>query len=273
MSNNINIVIGNCVDHMRTLPDNSIPMVITSPPYDNNRVYDNGSSLDINSIVTELYRIVTKLGVVIWNVSDQVIKGAKTGSSFRQCVSFMNAGFSLQDTMIYAKKNYIPLEHAKRYGQQFEFVFCFSKGNKVRVFNPIKIPCVDAGKTRKYTDKSGKNVEGRGRQTSYSNWTTKSSKNHPNIFYYATGQKSKYLNGKHPAPFPLQLAIDQISTWSVEGDVIYDPFCGSGTAGEAAISLNRRFLGCDISESYVAMASDRLSNMMNDKKEKPCQTT
>ena len=121
--NNIFLHLGDCVQWIQNLSDNSVDMTLTSPPYDEIRNY-NGYCFDFERIAKELYRVTKPGGVVIWNVADQTIKGRETGTSMRQALYFMECGFNLHDTMIYAKDNYIPLTH-NRYEQQFEFMFIF----------------------------------------------------------------------------------------------------------------------------------------------------
>jgi len=83
-----------------------------------------------------------------------------------------------------------------------------------------------------------------------------------NVFFYSIGggisTKDKVAYN-HPAIFPEQLAIDQIKTWSNEGDLVYDPFLGSGTTAKVAHILNRKWFGSEISSEYVDIAEKRLS--------------
>ena len=136
----------NCLDTMARMNDNFIDLTVTSPPYDNLRTY-NGYSFDFESITKELYRVTKQGGVVVWVVGDATIKGSETGTSFKQALYFKECGFNLHDTMIYRKQNYIPLTH-KRYEQEFEYMFVFSKG-KPKTFNPIMIECKTKGSKTK----------------------------------------------------------------------------------------------------------------------------
>ena len=130
------IYCGDCLQVMQDIPDKSIDMVLTSPPYDNLRDY-KGYTFDFAGIAKELYRVVKDGGVVVWVVGDATIKGSETGTSFKQALYFKEIGFNLHDTMIYQKQFYVPLTH-NRYEQCFEYMFIFSKG-KPKTFNPIKI--------------------------------------------------------------------------------------------------------------------------------------
>lgn len=246
----------NCLDTMARMADETIDLVVTSPPYDNLRTY-NGYSFDFQSVARELYRVTKNGGVVVWIVGDATIKGSETGTSFRQALYFMEQGFNLHDTMIYAKNNPIPLTH-NRYEQQFEYMFVFAKG-KPNKFNPIM-------KSNKHSGGSTGNYY----QTAIDNKTSPANTKKPireksidnNIWYFSVGKSG--IN--HPAVFPESLATKHIISWSNEGDLVYDPFMGSGTTAIAAIKLNRKWIGSEISDEYVAIADDRIALIKGEKK-------
>lgn len=246
-----------CIEGMRLLPDESVDLTVTSPPYDNLRTY-KGFSWDFEETAKELYRVTKQGGVVVWIVADATIKGSETGTSFKQALFFKECGFNLHDTMIYQKQNYVPLTH-NRYEQEFEYMFVFSKG-KPKTFNPIMIPCKYAGTetwgnvTFHKTNSSGLVDCGRKK--------VNDNKQHGNIFCYLIG-KVKSKNGvKHPAPFPEQLASDHIITWSNEGDTVLDCFMGSGTTAVACIRTKRNYIGFEISSEYCEMAKRRIEQEM-----------
>lgn len=92
-----------CLEGLKLMKDNSINLVVTSPPYDNLREYKEGHEFDFEGIAKELYRVIKEGGVVVWNVNDATIKGDETGSSFHQVLFFKEIGFNLHDTMIWIK--------------------------------------------------------------------------------------------------------------------------------------------------------------------------
>lgn len=240
------IHIENCLDTMKRMPDDFVDLVVTSPPYDNLRTY-NGYSFDFESIAAELFRVTKWGGVVVWVVGDAVLKGTESGSSFRQALHFMSLGFNLHDTMIYEKNSpaYPARASGNRYTQIFEYMFVFSKGKP----KSAKMICDKPNKWAGFKDFSGK----------LKNPVPEFSPRN-NIWRYVTS-----FNGvKHPAPFPEQLALDHVLTWSVEGDVVYDPFMGSGTTAIAAVKLGRRWVGSEISQEYVDVALKRLQDFVAD---------
>ena len=229
----------NCLDTMRKMSDESIDLVVTSPPYDDLRSY-NGYSFDFGAVARELHRVVKQGGVVVWVVGDQTQNGSESGSSFRQALTFMDIGFNLHDTMIYEKNSstYPAQKSGNRYSQIFEYMFILSKGKP-----KASLICDKPNKWAGHKDFSGK------LKNPVPEFSPRT-----NIWRYVTS-----FNGvKHPAPFPEQLAADHIITWSVEDDIVYDPFMGSGTTAKMALQLKRRFIGSEISSEYVAIAQKRL---------------
>ena len=242
-----------CLDTMAKMPDGFVDLTVTSPPYDNLREY-KGYSFAFEEIAKELFRITKQGGVVVWVVGDATVKGSETGSSFKQALYFMECGFNLHDTMIYAKNNYVPLTH-KRYEQQFEYMFIFIKG-KIKTFNPIMVECITKGtnRSRKKSNKEvGSSVRNRNEIT-----TTKPKKQKPNI-WFENVSNTKY---NHPAIFPEKLANDHIISWSNESDIIYDPFMGSGTTAKMAKLNNRNYIGSEISKEYCEIAEKRINEKL-----------
>lgn len=250
---------GDCLSLMKNINSDSIDLTVTSPPYDNLRTY-NGNINQWNfdkfkGIAKELYRITKVGGVVVWVVADATINGSETGTSFKQALYFKEIGFNLHDTMIYAKQNYVPLNH-NRYEQEFEYMFVFSKG-KLKTFNPIKIPCKYAG-AETWGDRSFHKTNDSG-LIKINNKKINDTKIKGNIFYYRTGS-IKNSGITFPAPFPLQLAQDHIISWSNENDTVLDCFMGSGTTGVACINTNRNFIGIEIDKDYFEIAKHRIEN-------------
>jgi site-specific DNA-methyltransferase (adenine-specific) len=122
----IDLKLGDCLEIMKSLPDASIDLTVTSPPYDNLRTY-NGYSFDFEGIAKELCRVTKDGGVVVWVVGDATINGSETGTSFKQALYFKDIGFNLHDTMIYEKDG-IAFPDKNRYQQSFEYMFVLSKG-------------------------------------------------------------------------------------------------------------------------------------------------
>ena len=240
---------------LKQIPEDSIDLVVTSPPYDNLRDY-NGYKFRFEEVAQLLFRVLKKGGIVVWVLGDATIDGSETGTSFKQALYFKEIGFNLHDTMIFTKKNPIPQIYRKRYNNEFEYMFVFSKGS-VKTHNPIMVDCIHAGlelNSTTYKNYS-KGIQKRQKLAN----PVRQSKIKGNIWEYVVGKKSEDQEAKgHPAPFPCQLVRDHIKSWTKEGDVVLDPLCGSGTTCKVAKELGRHYIGIDISEEYCAIANKRI---------------
>jgi DNA modification methylase len=255
------LYLGDCLERMKEIPDGSVDLTVTSPPYDNLRTY-NGNNEQWGehvwkAVLAELYRITKDGGVVVWVVGDATIKGSETGTSFKQALWAMECGFRLHDTMIYAKNNvYAHDPRNKRYKQCFEYMFVFSKG-KPNTYNEIKDkPNKNAGK--KLGGTKGRTKEGVKRDLKpviMSDFQARF-----NIWSYTTGRSvaSDKIAFEHPAIFPEKLANDHIISWSNEGDTVLDCFMGSGTTGKMALLASRKFIGIEKDETYFDVSVKRI---------------
>jgi site-specific DNA-methyltransferase (adenine-specific) len=255
------IINGNAADVLSQIKSKSVDLVVTSPPYDDLRDYGKDAVWTFDSfkkIAKQLYRVMKDGGVVVWVVGDSVVNGGKTLSSYRQALYFQQIGFSMWDVIIYEKSGTAP-PHKNRYFNAFEYMFVLSKG-KPKTINIIKDkPNKWANKqtfgtvTRRekdgsLTDKGRKTINEFGARTNI--WRYNNGKG------FATKDEIAY---NHPAIFPERLAEDHIISWSNEGDIVLDPFAGSGTVAKKCIELNRQWLGIEISEAYCEIAKERIS--------------
>jgi len=251
------IIQGDCLEVMKDIPDKSIDMVLTSPPYDNLRTY-NGS-LDWGEhvwkpVIQELFRVIKDGGVVVWVVGDATIKGSETGTSFKQALYFKEIGFNLHDTMIWEKQTFTATGALKtRYAQVFEYMFIFTKGN-INTFNPIK-------------DRPTKGTRKKYSTVRQANGTTKPQSSLGKVYADKPAQRFNVWrintevsnsNRFHPAQFSEKLAEDHIISWSNEGDIILDPFAGSGTVGKMAKQLNRNYILIEKEPEYIEIIKKRL---------------
>lgn len=246
------------LDTMSRMPDNCIDLTVTSPPYDGLRNY-NGYSFSFEDIAKELYRVTKDGGVVVWVVGDATVKGSETLTSFRQALYFKEIGFNVHDTMIYEKANPAPQLFHNRYQNKFEYMFILSKGQP-KTCNPIKIPVETTRNSLAFCGtRNSKNQVAR--KKSFKRTNTEKVKG--NIWKYNVGNLTEiWNNSKHPAIFPEQLANDHIISWSNEGDVIYDPFAGSGTTGKMALLNKRKCIMSEISAEYCELSKERLSEYL-----------
>jgi site-specific DNA-methyltransferase (adenine-specific) len=246
------IYTGDNVATLKTFPDACIDLVVTSPPYDNLRTY-GGHTWDFEGVARELTRVLKPGGVIVWVVADATVNGSETLTSMRQAIHFKDVcGLRVHDTMIYRKNSYVPLNHS-RYEQSWEYMFVFSKGRPA-AWNPIRIPCVTVG-TKRWRGNEKQREASYAMKAVEKYTEVKPDKTAPNIFTYDVGKNERT---KHNAPFPLGLARDHILSWSNEGDVVLDPFAGSGTTCLAARDAGRRYVGIEINAEYVEIINRRL---------------
>ena len=243
----------NCLDTMAKMPDGFVDLTVTSPPYDNLRTY-NGYSFDFDAVAKELYRVTKQGGVVVWVVGDATIKGSETGTSFKQALYFKEIGFNLHDTMIYEKSTALP-QNCDRYYPIFEYMFVLSKG-KPKTFNPITVLASNNKRKDKtaHRTKDNKIVVPKTGRNEYRRLF--------NVWRYAVGlggTTNDKIAFQHPAIFPEKLAEDHILSWSNEGDLVYDPFMGSGTTAKMAIINKRNWIGSEISKEYCEIAEKRIN--------------
>ena len=248
----------NCLDTMSKMPDGFIDLTVTSPPYDNLQTY-NGYSFDFESVAKELFRVTKQGGVVVWVVGDATIKGSETGTSFRQALYFMDCGFNLHDTMIYEKNGTGACGSNNCYWQTFEYMFVFTKG-KIKTVHRL-----DNGKPRtKGGIKTGRITKDGVQKVEKRSDSEGKLQLRSNIWRYNVGFTSGDDKTGHPAVFPELLAQDHILSWSNEGDLVYDPFMGSGTTAKMAILNQRNWIGSEISKEYCEIAEKRINeNLQN----------
>ena len=256
------VIHGDNCETLAAMPAESVDLVVTSPPYDDLRTY-GGHSWDFERLAGELTRVLKPGGVIVWVVADATVNGSESGTSMRQALRFQSLGMNIHDTMVYEKAGTGACGSNLAYWQTWEFMFVLSKGRPNAV-NRLKTQNISAGvKTTPRTMMKGNRdsdavrvVEDEGVRA--------------NIWRYNVNKHGMENTG-HPAPFPIALAKDHVVSWSNPGDVVLDPFAGSGTTLKAAKELGRRFVGIEINAEYVEICQRRIAqdvlNLFPDNKE------
>jgi len=250
------IICDDCVNGMKRLPDGSIDLVVTSPPYDEIRDY-SGFTLDLHATGKEIFRVLKPGGIAVMIIQDQTKNFGKTLTSFRTIVDWCdNIGFKLFETVIYKKHGAEGGWWRTRFRVDHEYMPIFLKGERPNYFNkePLKIPSKWAGVTMT------------GCASRLTNGTTLKSKKvtinptkcRGTIWDYTTCGDGSRLKHKHPATFPDKIPFDFIQCFCPPGGIVLDPFMGSGTTALAAIQLDRFFIGFDISPEYCNLARERI---------------
>lgn len=241
------------------IPDNSVDLTVTSPPYDAARTY-KGYTFNFEALADQLYRVTKPGGVVVWIVNDMIESLSETLTSFKQAIYFKEIGFKVYDTMIWNKLGSYHPPAGQRYSQNFEYMFVFSKDQEPAYFNPISdIMNKNAGDfqqiRRKGTD---------GSTTLMPPYVTADFSRRTNVWTIGTGANSSSdrIAFTHPAVFPEELVEDHIRSWSDPGCTILDPFCGSGTTLVTAYRAARaKSIGIEVSPEYCDVILQRWSNL------------
>lgn len=258
-----------CIDGMNEMDPDSVDLVVTSPPYDALRDYNDSSSWNFEvfkQVADGLIRTLKPGGVIAWNVADAIVNihkpkskmgTSRTGSSFRQCLYFMDNGLNFHDHIIYEKHaaRFGASDKGKRYSDVFEYVFILSKGTPQHVQVIADKP--NKGYGGYFIKDGGRNKDGsRKRDEEKTKIYVKEFGVRHNIWKitnsYGAGQTNREAY-EHPALMPQVLASDLIRSYSHEGDLVLDPFMGSGTTAREAFKLNRQYVGFEIDPEFHAL--------------------
>jgi site-specific DNA-methyltransferase (adenine-specific) len=217
-----------------------------------------GHKWDFEKIAWGLERCMAEGAVLVWIVGDATKDGCESGSSMCQALHLKSLGLNLHDTMIYEKSGAFERKGHRVYPQAWEYMFVFSKG-RPKTFNVIR---------DRRNEKAGALHRPRLRQpdgtmkkgASWGNEIREIGAR-TNIWRYNTGwtASEEKCTFEHPAVMPEALAKDHIASWSEPGDVVLDPFAGSGTTLKAAKELGRRFIGVEVEARYIEIARARLA--------------
>ena len=247
MKTNVELYNGDCSEEMNEIADNSIDLIVTSPPYDDLRDYN--SIFDIGVISKQFFRILKEGGILVWNVGDKTEDGSESMTSFKQAIALRESGLKLNDTMIWRKSNPMPQVRQSRYNQCFEYMFVFSKGSP-KTFNPIMKRSKCGGQL--YSSTCKKITKGKERE--FKEFSINEEKIEDNIWTFAVAQNKT----EHTAVFPLELPLRHIESWTNKGDTVLDPFMGSGTTGIAAVQMDRNFIGIELEKRWFDLAKSQI---------------
>lgn len=255
------------VSLMTKLGEESVDLIVTSPPYDEFdgkkttirklRNY-NDYTWDFMSIAESMYSVLKTGGAAVWVVGDFTKNRTESLTPFHQAIFFKSLGFGVE-TMLFKKHSVASRGSRDLYAQEFDFMFVLNKG-KPNAVNLIRdIPNKYAGE-RTYPRKRHKTGELRPEKR----LTIRPYRKRGNIWTFPVGNVAKrFKTEDHPAPFPYNLAEDHIKSWSNPGDLVLDFFAGSGITALAAFTLGRRFVVGDIDPNYCLGMQRTFSRELN----------
>ena len=252
------------IDGMNQMDAESVDLIVTSPPYDNLRSYNDSSSWNFDvfkQVADAAIRVLKPGGICCWNVADAIVPlhgkkkqdgTSRTGTSFRQCLYFMDQGLNLHDHIIYEKPaaRFGASVKGNRYSDVYEYVFILTKGRPAHV--QVIADKKNKGYGTTFTKDGGRGKDGqRKTDASKTQIAVKEFGVRHNIWWInnSFGSNVKGAYG-HPALMPQELALDLIRSYSNEGDLVMDPFMGSGTTARMAHSIDRNYIGFEIDEEF-----------------------
>ena len=265
------------IDGMKLMDEDCVDLVVTSPPYDNLREYNESSFWNwdtFTQVADRLIRVLKPGGIICWNVADAIVPlhgkkkengTSRTGTSFKQCLYFMENGLNLHDHIIYEKPaaRFGASAKGNRYSDVYEYVFILTKGRPAHVKVIADKP--NKGFGTYFTKDGGRGKDGqRNRDEAKTKIAVKEFGVRHNIWRINNAappdDKRAY---DHPALMPQLLASDLIQSYSFEDDLVLDPFMGSGTTARMAYKQNRNYIGFEVDPTYHSLCETINNDTMN----------
>jgi len=253
------ILCGDAIEVLKTIPSDSIDLVVTSPPYDDIRTY-NGFSLNLPAVGRELYRVLKDGAIAAMVIQDATRNFGKTLTSFKTIIDWCdNAGFKLFETVIYRKYGTEGAWWKYRFRVDHEYMPIFLKGNRPAYFDkePLKVPSIHGGKIM--TGSGNRRTDGTTTKTVTR--MINGMKCRGTVWDYLNAGDKDPLKRKHPATFPDRIPMDFVQCFCPQKGVVLDPFIGCGSTAVAAKKLGRNYVGIDISKEYCKLAEERLETL------------
>ncbi|WP_278636126.1 DNA-methyltransferase [Capnocytophaga sputigena] len=261
-----NILQGDSTEVLKTLPDNSIDLIVTSPPYaDQRKSTYGGISPDkyvewFLPISEQLLRVLKPSGTFVLNIKEKVVEGERSTYVMELILAMRKQGWLWTEEFIWHKKNSYPGKWPNRFRDAWERLLQFNKSKKFAMYQEeVMVPMGDWAKSRlknlSDTDKRRDNSKvGSGFGKNISNWIDREKAYPTNVLHLATECNNK----KHSAAFPEELPEWFIKLFTKEGDMVLDPFAGSGTTLFVAERMGRSAIGIEIMEDYYKMIKNQL---------------
>ncbi|MFC2272487.1 DNA-methyltransferase [Capnocytophaga ochracea] len=261
-----NILQGDSAEVLKTLPDNSIDLIVTSPPYADQRKSTYGGIAPDKyvewflPISEQLLRVLKPSGTFVLNIKEKVVNGERSTYVMELILAMRKQGWLWTEEFIWHKKNSYPGKWPNRFRDAWERLLQFNKSKKFAMYQEeVMVPMGDWAKSRlknlSDTDKRRDNSKvGSGFGKNISNWIDREKAYPTNVLHLATECNNK----KHSAAFPEELPEWFIKLFTKEGDMVLDPFAGSGTTLFVAERMGRSAIGIEIMEDYYKMIKNQL---------------
>lgn len=267
------LYLGDCREELKKIPENSIDLIVTSPPYaDQRKATYGGISVEeyvewFLPISQELLRVLKPTGTFILNIKEKVVEGERSTYVMELILEMRKQGWLWTEEFIWHKKNCVPGKWPNRFRDAWERLLQFNKEKRFHMYqDAVKVPIGDWAKDRlrnlSDTDKirdNAKNGSGFGKKVS--NWLGKESVYPTNVIHIATECNNK----NHSAAFPKELPEWFIKLFTQENDTVLDPFMGSGTTIAVANRMKRNAVGIEIVPKYYEEVKQHFASTQIDR--------
>lgn len=258
---------GDCKEQLLNMPDNSVDLIVTSPPYADQRkgtyggIHPNNYVEWFLPISEQLLRVLKPSGTFILNIKEKVVNGERSTYVMELIIEMRKQGWFWTEEFIWHKKNCYPGKWPNRFRDAWERLLQFNKNKTFNMYQEeVMIPIGDWAKTRlknlSETDKRRDNSKvGSGFGKNISNWVDRDKAYPTNVLHLATECNNK----NHSAAFPEELPEWFIKLFTKENDTVLDPFMGSGTTIFVANRMRRNSIGIEIIPEYFDMVYDQIN--------------
>jgi site-specific DNA-methyltransferase (adenine-specific)/site-specific DNA-methyltransferase (cytosine-N4-specific) len=265
---------GDCLERMKEIPDSSVDLIVTSPPYADRRksTYGGLNQSMYNEwfipIVKEMKRVLKDSGSIFINIKPHCEDGERVLYVYKLVIDIKEiVGLRFVDEFAWTK-NGVPGKFKGRFKNAFEPVYHFSKSPDF-TFNPYSVATkakeVSLSRYKRKACGTSNNGSGFGGMRK----EIKSDMALPSNHIHFTQKSNQHtIQSKHPAVYPVELVTFFINAFSNEGDTVLDPFMGSGTTAAVAIKNNRKFLGCELNTDYKELQDKRIADARKENEKK-----
>jgi adenine-specific DNA-methyltransferase len=252
------IFLGSCMDLFKQIPDNSVDLIVSSPPYNIGKEYETRKHLDQyldeqKDVLTECVRILKDTGSIFWQVGSYSISGNLIPLDIKFFPIFEDLGMVPKNRIIWMRPHGL---HAKRkFSGRHETILWFAKTNNYKFnLDPIRVP-------QKYQNKKSYRGDKKGEYSCHPD-----GKNPGDIWAFRNVKHNHEEQTIHPCQFPEDLITRIVLCTTEKGDVVLDPYMGTGTVAVVAKDFDRNYLGAEIDEKYHEVAMRRISVSYNEEK-------
>lgn len=253
---------GDCLDVLQSIPDESVDLIFTSPPYADQRKTTYGGIPPDEYVAwfmpraAQFQRVLKPTGTFILNIKERVVNGERHTYVLELIQAMRQQGWLWTEEFIWHKKNSYPGKWPNRFRDNWERLLQFNRQKHFSMYQEaVMVPVGEWAKERlsnlSETDKTrDESNVGSGFGKKVANWLGREMVYPTNVLHLAT----ECGNRGHSAAFPIELPTWFIRLFTQPNDLVLDPFVGSGTTAMAAAQLGRKYIGIDINPTYIELS-------------------